>query len=158
MNLSSHMKGAINMVKEDVCIIRITNKSKTAVNLCNLFSYTCKIDTGDKLMSNNIDRIELVNSILLGLYIYLTPINSNKPIILDDYFLDTLISIIKENYNEPDQVVYFALDIVPKELVARYGYTSIELNFIKYDFKPVSIGDTILENQYILLEPFSLNN
>ena len=77
----------------------------------------------------------------------MTPINSNKPIILDDYFLDTLLSIIKENYNEPDQVVYFALDIVPKELVTRYGYTSIELNFIKYDFKPISIGHTILENQ-----------
>ena len=152
------MKGVINMIKEDVCIIRITNKSKTAINLCNLFTYTSKIDTGDKLISNNIDRIELMNSILLGLYIYLTPINSNKPIILDDYFLDTLLSIIKENYNEPDQVVYFALDIVPKELVTRYGYTTIELNFIKYDFKPVSIGDTILENQYILLEPFSLNN
>ena len=146
------------MTKEDVCIIRITNKNKTVVNLYNLFIHTSKIDTGDKLMSNNIDRIELVNSMLLGLYIFLTPINSNKPIILDDYFLDTLLSIIKENYNEPDQVVYFALDIVPKELVARYGYASIELNFIKYDFKPVSIGDTILENQYILLEPFSLNN
>ena len=146
------------MAKEDVCIIRITNKSKTAVNLCNLFNYRSKIDTGDKLMSNNIDHIELMNSIILGLYIYLTPINSNKPIILDDYFLDTLLSIIKENYNEPDQVVYFALDIVPKELVTRYGYTSIELNFIKYDFKPVSIGHTILENQYILLEPFSLDN
>lgn len=58
------------MIKEDVCIIRITNKSKTAINLCNLFTYTSKIDTGDKLMSNNIDRIELMNSILLGLYIY----------------------------------------------------------------------------------------
>lgn len=145
------------MTKEDVCIIRITNKNKIVVNLYNLFIHTSKIDTGDKLMSNNIDRIELLNSIVLGLYIYLTPINSNKPIILDDYFLDTLLSIIKENYNEPDQVVYFALDIVPKDLVTRYGYTT-ELNFIKYDFKPVNIGGTILENQYILLEPFSLNN
>lgn len=145
------------MAKEDVCIIRITNKNKTVVNLYNLFIYTSKIDTGDKLISNNIDHIELLNSIVLGLYIYLTPINSNKPIILDDYFLDTLLSIIKENYNEPDQVVYFALDILPKEDPS-YEYASIELNFIKYDFKQVNIGGTILENQYILLEPFSLDN
>lgn len=140
------------MIKEDECIIIITNKNKNSVNLYNLFAYTNKIDIGDRLMNNNIDYIELINSILLGLYIYLTPINSNRPIILDDYFLDTLISIMKEEYNELGQSVYFALDILPKEDPS-YEFASIELNFIKYDFKPVNNGDTILEDQYILSEP-----
>lgn len=147
------------MVKEDGCLIRITNKNKSKDGaLCSLFDYTDKIDTGDRLISNNIDYVELMNSMFIGLNIYLAPINSNKPIILDDYFIDTLLSIMKEKYNEPDQVIYFSLDITPKELDTSYDYTSIELNFIKYNFIPVNNGDTILPGQYILLEPFTLDN
>lgn len=142
------------MIKEDECIIIITNrnKSKNSVNLYNLFAYTNKIDIGDRLMNNNIDYIELVNSIALGLNLFLYPVNRNRSIILDDYFLDTLVSIMKEEYNELGQSVYFALDILPKEDPS-YEFASIELNFIKYDFKPVNNEDTILQDQYILSEP-----
>lgn len=142
------------MIKENECIIIITNRdrSKGIIDLYNIFAYTNKIDIGDRLMSNNIDHIDLVNSIALGLNLFLYPVNKNKSIILDDYFLDTLISIMKEEYNELGQAVYFALDILPKEDPS-YEYASIELNFIKYDFKPVNNGDTILQDQYILSEP-----
>lgn len=142
------------MIKEDECIIIITNrnKSKNSVNLYNLFAYTNKIDIGDRLMNNNIDYIELVNSIILGLDLFLYPVNKNRSIILDDYFLDTLVSIMKEEYNGLGQAVYFALDILSKEDPS-YEFTSIELNFIKYDFKPVNNEDTILQDQYILSEP-----
>lgn len=142
------------MIKENECIIIITNRnrSKGIIDLYNVFAYTNKIDIGDRLMSNNIDHIDLVNSIALGLNLFLYPVNKNKSIILDDYFLDTLISIMKEEYNELGQSVYFALEILPKEDPS-YEYASIELNFIKYDFKPVDNGDTILQDQYILSEP-----
>lgn len=145
------------MIKEDDCIIIITNrnKSKNSVNLYNLFAYTNKIDIGDRLMNNNIDYIELVNSIALGINLFLYPVNKNRSIILDDYFLDTLISIMKEEYNELGQSVYFSLDILPKEDPS-YEFASIELNFIKYDFKPVNNEDTISQDQYILSEPIDI--
>lgn len=142
------------MIKEDECIIIITNRnrSKGIIDLYNIFAYTNKIDIGDRLMSNNMDHIDLVNSIALGLNLFLYPVNKNKSIILDDYFLDTLVSIMKEEYSELGQAVYFALDILPKEDPS-YEFASIELNFIKYDFKPVNNEDTILQDQYILSEP-----
>lgn len=142
------------MIKENECIIIITNRnrSKGIIDLYNIFAYTNKIDIGDRLMSNNIDHIDLVNNIALGLNLFLYPVNKNKSIILDDYFLDTLVSIMKEEYNELGQAIYFALEILPKEDPS-YEYASIELNFIKYDFKPVNNGDTILQDQYILSEP-----
>ena len=159
------------LIKDTQCnTIRITNKIKYKfISLESSLICSFKLDMKGKLTTNNIDYVIIMIGPIIGFSISLVPIIDSKPMILDDYLLDTLISTIKEEYNkhvfdnkdldlDGEEKVYFGLDLAESNSPTEYNFYEVEMKFNKYNLQPIVIEGIIMPGHYLILEPITLKD